>query len=124
MNVADAINARTSFHDGVNHVHEPSQDRENTDELFHFVRVTSYEVCKLLSALDISKATGLDGFAPRLLKIGCRQIAKPLAHIMNLSLFTGSVPSAWKLSRVSPIFKEGAVRILTITGQSLCFQFV
>ena len=26
---------------------------------------------------------------------------------MNLSLFTGSVPSAWKLSRVSPIFKEG-----------------
>ncbi len=38
--------------------------------------------------------------------MGHRQLAA-FAHIMNLNLSTGSVPSAWKLSRISPIFKEG-----------------
>ena len=51
--------------------------------------------------------TGLDGISPRLLKASCSQLAKPLAHIMNLNLYTGSVPSVWKLSRISPIFKAG-----------------
>ena len=39
--------------------------------------------------------------------MGHQYLAKPLAYIMNLSLTTGVVPSAWKVSRVSPIFKEG-----------------
>ena len=65
------------------------------------------EISKLLSKLDGRKATGLDNISPKLLKIGHVHLAKPLAYIMNLSLSTGIVPSAWKISRVSPIFKEG-----------------
>ena len=77
-----------------------------TDQ-FHFSGVTVDEVSKLLSKLDGRKATGLDNISPKLLKIGHVHLAKPLAYIMNLSLSTGIVPSAWKISRVSPIFKEG-----------------
>ena len=68
------------------------------EEPFHFVGVVPCEVSLLLRDLDTTKATGLDGFGPRLLKVGYRQLAAPLTHIMNLSLSTGSVPSAWKLS--------------------------
>ena len=74
---------------------------------FHFSGVTVDEVSKLLSKLDGGKATGLDNISPKLLKIGHVHLAKPLAYIMNLSLSTGIVPSTWKISRVSPIFKEG-----------------
>ena len=73
----------------------------------HFSGVTVDEISKLLSKLDGRKATGLDNISPKLLKIGHVHLAKPVAYIMNLSLSTGIVPSAWKISRVSPIFKEG-----------------
>ena len=71
---------------------------------FQFSGVTVDEVSELLSKFDGRKATGLDNTSPiKLLKIGHVHLAKPLAY---LSLSTG-VPSAWKISRVSPIFKEG-----------------
>ena len=75
---------------------------------FHFSGVTVDEVSELLSKFDGKKATGLDNISPiKLLKIGHVHLAKPLAYIMNLSLSTGIVPSARKISRVSPILKEG-----------------
>ena len=84
-----------------------THNTETVRELFRFSNVTSHDVYKLLSTLDISKAAGLDGIAPRLLKAGCSPLAEPLAHVMNLSLSTGSVPTAWKLSRISPLHKDG-----------------
>ena len=75
---------------------------------FHFSIISEEVVSKLLRNLDGGKATGLDNISPKLLKVGYEHLAKPLAYnIMNLSLATGAVPTAWKVSRVSPIFKEG-----------------
>ena len=74
---------------------------------FQFSRITAEEVSNILGDLDGGKATGLDNISPRLLKIGHNHLARPLAYIMNLSFSSGIVPSAWKISRVSPIFKEG-----------------
>ena len=74
---------------------------------FHFSIISEEVVSKLLRNLDGGKATGLDYISPKLLKVGYEHLAKSLAYIMNLSLATGAVPSAWKVSGVSPIFKEG-----------------
>jgi hypothetical protein len=57
--------------------------------------------------MDGKKATGLDNINPKLLQIGFVQLCRPLTYIINLSLANGVGPSAWKKSRVSPIFKEG-----------------
>ena len=88
------------------------EDRSYGDEApesrqFHFSIISEEVVSKLLRNLDGGKATGLDNISPKFLKVGYEQLAKPLAYIMNLSLATVAVPSAWKASRVSPIFKEG-----------------
>ena len=61
------------------------------------------KVIKLLKAIDVSKATGLD----KIPKIAADDVAPSLTGIFNQSLVTGIFPSAWKLAKVSPIFKNG-----------------
>ena len=42
-----------------------------------------------------------------MLKIAARTIAPQLSALFNLSLLTGTVPTAWKLSNVNPVYKAG-----------------
>ena len=60
-----------------------------------------------LSTLDVSKATGLDGVGPRLLKLSSGIIAKRLTVIANKCLNSGRFPSIWKQAKVSPLHKGG-----------------
>ena len=53
------------------------------------------------------KATGFDNLPPGLLKDAAAEIASPLAHIINLSLRSGQVPSQWKIAEVIPLHKSG-----------------
>ncbi len=53
------------------------------------------------------RATGIDDLPPNLLKDCATVIAKPLAHIINLSIKTSTVPALWKTAKVKPIFKSG-----------------
>ena len=98
-NLAKAFNSTQDM----NHI----RPEETTPGDFHFTKIPEDDVLKLLKGIDGNKATGLDNISPKLLKIGYAQLCRPLAYIMNLSLTSGVVPSAWKKSRVSPIFKEG-----------------
>ena len=61
-----------------------------------------------LNALDISKATGLDGLSARFLKISSQTISKPLMKIINLSIQQGQYPSLFKMAKVTPIYKKGS----------------
>lgn len=54
-----------------------------------------------------SKATGIDDLPQNLLKDCATVIAKPLAHIINLSNKSSTVPALWKSAKVKPIFKSG-----------------
>ena len=60
-----------------------------------------------LRHLNRNKATGTNSLPPNLLKDCSRFLAPPLAHILNLSLNTSTVPSMWKLAKLSPTFKSG-----------------
>ena len=78
------------------------------DGVFSFQRINVQKVIKLLKAIDVSKATGLDKIPNRLLKIAADVVAPSLTGIFNQSLVTGIFPSDWKMAKVSPIFKNGS----------------
>ena len=65
------------------------------------------KVRKKLLSLDTSKSAGPDGIHPRLLRECADVLAEPLAALFQQSLDSGRVPSQWKRSVVSPIFKKG-----------------
>ena len=77
-------------------------------ESFKFEPVTEEQVYKCLNSLDVKKATGLDGISSRLLKAGAGPLTSPLTMLFNNSISSGQVPQKWKLSRVTPLFKEGS----------------
>ena len=83
-------------------------DGAKTNHLFKFCNIEEEFVCKQLSKLNAGKATGIDGLSSKLLRAGAIQIAKPLTHIMNLSISTATIPSEWKTAIVTPIYKSGA----------------
>ena len=75
--------------------------------IFSFQRMNAKKVIKLLKAIDVSKATGLDKIPNRLLKIATQAVAPSLTGIFNQALVADIFPSDWKMAKVSPIFKNG-----------------
>ena len=78
-----------------------------TNSLFKFRPVSSLEVFKILKSIKCAKSTGIDGIPPRLLRDARDAIASPLAHIINLSMELGQIPSEWKSTKIVPIYKAG-----------------
>ena len=60
-----------------------------------------------LTQIDQNSSMGPDGIHPMILKECATELAEPLTMIFNKSLQEGSVPSLWKSSLVTPIFKKG-----------------
>ena len=62
----------------------------------------------MLLDIDIRKACGYDNLPARLLKDAAPFIASPLTHIFNVSMEEGKFPDAFKIAKVTPIFKKGS----------------
>lgn len=58
---------------------------------------------KKLNQLKRSKAAGIDNIPPGILKDCSSVVKEPLAHIINMSLYTGEIPSDWKVAKVVPV---------------------
>ena len=65
------------------------------------------DIFKILNSLSDKKATGLDNYQSKLIKICSPAISESLTYLINRSLGTGKVPSDWKKARVTTIFKKG-----------------
>ena len=65
------------------------------------------EVKDALKSLKRGKASGPDGINNRILIEVSNQIAPHLCDLFNPSLNVYRLPSSWKISNVSPIFKSG-----------------
>ena len=74
---------------------------------FKFQSVSKERVRRHLAKLKSTKSPGHDNLPPRLLKDCADFIAKPLAHIINLSLKTSLVPNKLKITKVIPLHKSG-----------------
>jgi len=64
-------------------------------------------VNNLLCHLDTYKSMGLDGIHPRVLRELAEELAKTLSIIYQQSWLTGEVPDDWRISKVTPIYKQG-----------------
>ena len=73
---------------------------------FAFEPVSTVAEYKRQSSLNIYKASGLDDIPNVLLKECAATIAKPLAHVFNLSLQSGCFPPAWKWAKIEPVYKK------------------
>ena len=76
--------------------------------LFTLSPVSSHFIRKQLKSLDPKKAIGLDGLSPRFLRDATDTITPLVTHIINLSILTETVPSAFKEAKVVPLFKKGS----------------
>ena len=73
--------------------------------LFHIPPITCDQVVSFISRFDASKATGIDGLGPRIIKLAAHVIAPSITKLINRSIITGIFPSQLKLAKVFPIYK-------------------
>ena len=59
-----------------------------------------------LESLNINKATGCDGIPGKVLKIGAKELARPLMTLFNSCINSREWPSEWKCGEWAPIFKK------------------
>ena len=69
---------------------------------------TEVDVFNMLNALDTTKACGPNGVTGEMLKMTASSITPVLTKWFNLSIATGTVPTAWKTSTVVPVPKCSA----------------
>ena len=65
------------------------------------------ELKSSINSIDATKATGLDGLTPKIIKLSVDIISPSLLEIINMSLLTGSFPDSLKLAKLHPIYKGG-----------------
>lgn len=74
---------------------------------FNVPYITVDSVSESISGLNSSKATGLDGIGPRVLKLAKVVLAPSITAIINKSIQIGIFPDQLKLAKVYPIHKGG-----------------
>ena len=65
------------------------------------------EILHTTTNLKASTSEGYDNISTKILKQNMREVATPLAHIINVSLSHGIFPNDMKLAKIVPIFKNG-----------------
>ena len=76
------------------------------------VSTSNNRVKDIISKLDTTKATGIDGISARILKECAEELLYPLTLLFNLSFRSGTVPSSWKKANVTPEHKADAKDIV------------
>ena len=66
------------------------------------------DLISIIGSLDATKATGLDGITPKILKKSADIVNPSLLKIINISISTGQFPDLLKVAKIIPIHKSGA----------------
>lgn len=115
----------TTEHDLISKINNLSNKNSST---FYLHPTDPAEVSRLIQTFKTDGAPGWDGLKPKDLKEVRHLIAEPLAHVINLSIASGSVPENLKIAQVCPIFKSGdrkdvnnyrPISLLTLTAKLL-----
>ena len=92
----------------ISHLENLVHDKVPDGVYFKIPSITPLQVSTIINALDPSKAIGLDGIGPRVLKSVCAVLSESLALLINKSIATGCFPDQLKLAKVFPIYKGGS----------------
>ncbi|XP_031575398.1 uncharacterized protein LOC116309015 [Actinia tenebrosa] len=81
--------------------------RKDPDVKFSIPPLTKGFVVDCLRNLNSNKATGVDKFSARVLKIAALVIVSSVTKLMNYSLGSSVFPKRWKTAKVTQSFKAG-----------------
>ena len=90
--------------------------------IFKLPEIDENFVFRYLSTLDVSKATGLDGIGPKMLKLSSGIITKSITYIVNKCILYGHFPDSWKQAKLNPFLKVVQKMILIIMVQYQSYQ--
>ena len=89
---------------GYNHFLQNAISPQNS---FFLLPTDHDEITSICKKLNSDSSSGHDDIKPDIVKNVAGLIARPLAHIFNLSFITGIIPDSLKIAKVVPIFKKG-----------------
>ena len=84
-----------------------SMNMERVDQEFEFKFIELLEIHQLVTAIDISKSSGVDGLNTMLLKECFKICEYELTYLFNCSINQKKFPCEWKRSIITPIPKTG-----------------
>ena len=87
---------------------QPYQNPNKTYTTFKFTPVTVNEKFRHCKKLKRKKTSGIDNLPPEFLKDTVFNIVKPLNHLINLCLSAGKMTKAFKIGKMTPLFKNGS----------------
>ena len=67
--------------------------------------ITTAGVRKAIAKLKLNKSPGMDGISNEVVKALTPTLSYPSCLLFNLSFRKGKCPSAWKVAKITPIFK-------------------
>ena len=70
------------------------------------ITINASDVFESLSALNPTKAPGIDGMSPVILKLCAHFLLIPITHLLNTCIQTCSMPDEWKIHKIIPIPKN------------------
>lgn len=77
------------------------------------IECDSRDVFRAITSLPARTASGLDGISSQMLKGTAEVTSSSLSTLFKLSLRKGVVPSEWKTSNVTPVYKAGDPKCVT-----------
>ena len=83
--------------------------KENTQvetEIFSFTPVSSDTVEKVISNLNIKKATGVDNISAKIIKECAPAVSIPISNLINISFRSSEFPAGLKRAQFIPLFKK------------------
>ena len=82
-------------------------DMDSLDPALCDFVIRDEDVYRVLSTLDTSKAKGIDGIGPDLLKHCADALYAPLSHLFRCTLEHHQLPVEWRLHKITPMHKSG-----------------
>ena len=85
---------------------QPPADSSPVDTL-GLINITDLDVYTLLTSLNPTKAQGIDGIGPKILRSCAPALYVVIHHLFTMSLWYCKIPSEWKVHCIVPIYKSG-----------------
>ena len=92
------------------------------DYSFSLARTTESEVEKIIRNQKPKLSCGIDTINNKIVKLCCRELAKPMTMIINKSIDEGKVAAAFKVARIIPLYKRNQRMSSATTDQSAYSQ--
>ena len=79
---------------------------DRTDQKLDYIEFLEQDILPLLEKIKETKSPGSDKIHPKIIKETAKQLTKPLRLLFQESMRVATVPKAWKIAHVTPLYKK------------------